>query len=167
MHSVIYKTYQWQCGGMRVGELITLQPDEIDFDRCFIEVQRNCVFGRAGTSKSGKSRRLEMSVQLALVLKEYLTNRRKEALKKGWGEPQQKKGPPNRLTPCNHLVELRGLEPLTSSLPVDLSAVSLCNNSMLRGSGCDIHDLNRTPIAPFCTTLRCADLRLRAFVHQS
>ncbi len=75
--------------GMRVGELIALQPGDLDFRGNFIEVRRSCVRGRMSTPKSGKVRRVDMSKQLASVLKTYLTERKKEALKKGWGEPPE------------------------------------------------------------------------------
>ena len=72
--------------GMREGELIALEPGDIDFNGGFIEVRRNCVRGNVTTPKNGKSRRVDMSNQLADVLKNHLTDRKKEALKKGWGK---------------------------------------------------------------------------------
>jgi integrase len=70
--------------GMREGELIALKPGDIDFRGGFIEVKRNCVRGRVTTPKNVKTRRVDMSEQLAEVLKIYLIDRKKEALKKGW-----------------------------------------------------------------------------------
>jgi len=75
--------------GMREGELIALKPGDIDFNGGFIEVQRNCVRGTVTTPKNGKTRRVDMSDQLASFLKTYLTERKLEALKKGWGEPPE------------------------------------------------------------------------------
>ena len=60
-----------------------------DFNRNFIEVRRNCVRGTITTPKSGRTRRVDMTPQLAKTLKVYLTGRKKEALKKGWGEPPE------------------------------------------------------------------------------
>ena len=71
--------------GLRVGELIALKPEDLDFNGNFIEVRRSCVRGRITTPKSGKGRRVDMSGQLAMVLKSYLTERKREALAKGWG----------------------------------------------------------------------------------
>lgn len=71
---------------MRAGELVALQPGDIDFNGNFIEVRRSCVRGRISTPKSGKApRRVDMSKGLRKALKEHLTARKREALEKGWG----------------------------------------------------------------------------------
>jgi len=70
--------------GMRLGELIALKPEDLDFNGSFIEVRRNVVRNRVGTPKSGKIRRVDMSVDLKAVLTQYLTQRKKETLEKGW-----------------------------------------------------------------------------------
>jgi integrase len=70
--------------GMRQGEIIGLQPGDIDFNGRFIEVRRSIVNGRMETPKNGKSRRVDMSLQLADVLKQHLTQTKEEALRKGW-----------------------------------------------------------------------------------
>jgi integrase len=70
--------------GLREGELIALKPGDVDFNGGFIEVKRNCVRGIVSTPKNGKTRRVDMSEQLAEVLKTHLTDRKKETLKKGW-----------------------------------------------------------------------------------
>jgi integrase len=75
--------------GMRIGELIGLQPGDLDFNGRFIEVRRNFAKGRLTTPKSGKGRRVDMSPQLAEVLQKYLVDRKKEALRLGWGEPPE------------------------------------------------------------------------------
>lgn len=75
--------------GMREGELIALKPSDISFSGNYIEVRRNCVRGRMETPKSGKTRRVEMSEQLAAILAEHQTERKREALKKGWGQPPE------------------------------------------------------------------------------
>jgi integrase len=71
--------------GMREGELIALKPSDISFSGGFIEVRRSSVRGRVSTPKSGKTRRVVMSEQLAQVLRDHLTQRKRAALKKGWG----------------------------------------------------------------------------------
>jgi integrase len=50
---------------MRLGEASAIQWGDIDFEGRFIEVRRNLVSGRIETPKSGKSRRVDMSLQLA------------------------------------------------------------------------------------------------------
>lgn len=75
--------------GMREGELIALKTGDIDFNNRFVEVRRNCVRGQITTPKSGKTRRVDMSNGLAEALSRYLTERKREALHKGWGEPPE------------------------------------------------------------------------------
>lgn len=54
--------------GMREGELIGLKGGDIDFNGRLIEVRRNVVRGRVTTTKSGKTRRVDMSLQLTNTL---------------------------------------------------------------------------------------------------
>jgi integrase len=68
--------------GMRIGEALALQVDDIDFGRREITVKRTWgsrskVYGEAriNTPKSGKPRSVDMSKQLAQVLKAYLKTR--------------------------------------------------------------------------------------------
>jgi len=72
--------------GMRLGELLALEWGDIDFQGGFIEVRRAYTKGQLTTPKNGKSRRVDMSRQLADTLKELRTDRKREALAKGWGE---------------------------------------------------------------------------------
>ena len=69
--------------GMREGELIALKPGDIDFKNRLIDISRNCVRRCVTTPKSGKTRRVDMSNGLADTLSKHLTERKKEALKKG------------------------------------------------------------------------------------
>ena len=71
---------------MRLGELLGLQWGDVDFHGRFIEVRRNLVAGRVTTPKNGKTRRVDMSVQLCDSLKSLLTARKAETLKNGWGQ---------------------------------------------------------------------------------
>jgi integrase len=71
---------------MRLGELLGLQWEDVDLSGRFIEVRRNLVGGQITTPKSGKSRRVDMSNQLADALRRLLTDRKVEKLKKGWRE---------------------------------------------------------------------------------
>ncbi len=72
--------------GMRLGELLALEWGDLDFRGGFIEVRRAHVKGQITTPKNGKSRRIDMSPQLAEILKTLRTEQKKEALAKGWGE---------------------------------------------------------------------------------
>jgi integrase len=71
--------------GMRLGELLGLQWGDVDFHGRFIEVRRNLVAGRVTTPKSGKTRRVDMSVQLTEALRTLMTTRKAVTLKNGWG----------------------------------------------------------------------------------
>jgi integrase len=75
--------------GMRLGELVALQPGDLDFNGGFIEVRRAYSRGRLTSPKSGKGRRVDMSSGLAENLKQYLTVRKRKALKNGWEEPPE------------------------------------------------------------------------------
>jgi integrase len=74
--------------GMRIGEALALQWGDVDFNGRFIEVKRSVVRGRISTPKSGKSRRVDMSPQLADTLKIHLTQSKKRGLAIGVGEPE-------------------------------------------------------------------------------
>lgn len=72
--------------GLRVGEAVALQWGDLDLHSRFIEVQRNWVDGVLTTSKPGKSRKVDMSQQLAQTLKGLHVERKKETLRRGWKE---------------------------------------------------------------------------------
>jgi integrase len=72
--------------GMRLGELLALQWGDIDFHGGFIEVRRSFTRGHYTTPKNGKTRRVDMSPQLAEILKELRTERKRETLARGWRE---------------------------------------------------------------------------------
>ncbi len=72
--------------GMRLGEVMALQWGDIDFHGRFIHVQRNISKGIIGTPKSGKSRRVDMSMQLSEVLSNLRNQRRIETLQNGCGK---------------------------------------------------------------------------------
>jgi len=75
--------------GMRLGEVIGLQPGDVDSKCRFIEVRRSIVRGRVETPKSGKSRRVDMSQQLTEALKVHLIRTKELTLKKGWKQPPE------------------------------------------------------------------------------
>jgi len=78
------------CGfrtGLRIGELIGLKWEDIDFHNRLIVVSRNSTRDNMSTPKSESgSRIVRMTSQLVHVLKEYRTVCKREALKRGWGE---------------------------------------------------------------------------------
>ncbi len=73
--------------GMRLGELLALRWGDIDWNKNFIRVEKAYKRGCINQTKTGNTRRVDMSDQLAGVLKALLTERKKEALKMGRGEP--------------------------------------------------------------------------------
>jgi len=71
--------------GIRYGECLGLQWKDIDFENRFIHIQRGFSKGKIETPKSGQSRKVDMSLQLADVLKTLLYQRKIDTLKNGWG----------------------------------------------------------------------------------
>lgn len=70
--------------GMRIGEAIDLQVGDLDFNSRFIEIRRAFSKGRLTSPKNGKTRRVDMSKELAETLKQHITERKREALMRGW-----------------------------------------------------------------------------------
>jgi len=58
--------------GMRIGEALALEWDDINFIERFIDVKRATVRGKISTPKSGKSRRVDMSPQLTEALRNHM-----------------------------------------------------------------------------------------------
>lgn len=72
--------------GMRLGEALALQWDDIDFDGRFINIQRTFSRGNLGSPKNGKHRHIDMSRQLTQVMKEAKHQRKIETINNGWGK---------------------------------------------------------------------------------
>ncbi len=65
--------------GLRMGELLALQWHDVDWQGRFIEVRRNFTHWQLTTPKSGESRRVDMSRELAQTLKDLLLERQIDA----------------------------------------------------------------------------------------
>lgn len=72
--------------GMRIGEALALKWGDIDFNGRFIHVQRGLSRMKIQTPKSGKTRRVDMSPQLAEVLTVHRTECKKKGLALGLGD---------------------------------------------------------------------------------
>jgi integrase len=72
--------------GLRLGELLAVRWGDIDFNSRFVWVRQSYRRGQFTPPKNGKDRKVDMSDQLAATLRKLLTQRKKEALKKGLGE---------------------------------------------------------------------------------
>jgi len=70
--------------GLRQGELLALQWDDLNFTGRFIEVRRNYTHEQITTPKSGEGRKVDMSRELAQTLKELQIDRQLEAVTRGW-----------------------------------------------------------------------------------
>jgi integrase len=70
--------------GVRIGEGFALTPSDLDFERSVVKIERSLVRNRLTTPKNGKSRAVDMSEQLAIVLKRHLKKRAEDILKNGW-----------------------------------------------------------------------------------
>ena len=73
--------------GMRLGELLGLKWGDIDWNAKFIRVERSYKRGHFDKTKTGKTRRVDMSDQLEAALKELLTARKREAVRTGSPTP--------------------------------------------------------------------------------
>jgi integrase len=58
--------------GLRIGEALALQPGDVDFSGRFIHIQRGLSRQQIETPKNGKTRRVDMSLQLAETLKAHM-----------------------------------------------------------------------------------------------
>ena len=65
--------------GLRMGELLALQWQDVDWQGRFIEVRRNFTHWQLTTPKSGESRRVDMSRELSQTLKDLLFERQIDA----------------------------------------------------------------------------------------
>ncbi len=72
--------------GMRLGEAFGLQWGDLDFQAREIRVARALSAGRIETPKSGHGRTVDMSQQLAAMLRRCQVERKAETLKRGWTE---------------------------------------------------------------------------------
>jgi len=76
------------CGsrtGLRIGELIALQWQDLDFYNNLLFVQRNVAYGRLTTPKSKSSeRQVRMTSQLIETLKAHRKALKEEKLRKNW-----------------------------------------------------------------------------------
>jgi integrase len=75
--------------GIRLGEAIAMQFENIDFNSKYIWIKRSYRRGRFTAPKNGKTRKVDMSNQLIDVLKNLMTARKKEALRRGKGETSE------------------------------------------------------------------------------
>jgi integrase len=69
--------------GMRIGEIAGLKWKDIDFEDRLIEVRRSCRRRVVSPTKTGRSRRVDMTPQLAETLIELQTSQKVDALKRG------------------------------------------------------------------------------------
>ena len=70
--------------GLRQGELLALQWEDINLAGRFVEVRRNFTHGKMTTPKSGESRRVDLSRELTVTLETLQLNRQFEAVTGGW-----------------------------------------------------------------------------------
>jgi len=77
--------------GMREGELIGLTWGDIDFNGRFIVVRRNISRGEVTSTKSGKTRRVDMSLQLTNTLETLLAHRKAEGLRRELDKPAEER----------------------------------------------------------------------------
>ena len=69
--------------GIRLGEASAIRISDIDFNSKYIWIKRSYRRGKFTAPKNGKTRSVDMSDQLARVLKNLVKERKKEILKSG------------------------------------------------------------------------------------
>jgi integrase len=74
---------------MRIGEALALEPGDLDFKGRFIHVQRGLSRMKIETPKNGKTRRVDMTRQIAEALKVIMAENTKKGLRLGMGGPPQ------------------------------------------------------------------------------
>lgn len=71
--------------GLRQGELLALQWDDVNLRGRFLEVRRNFTHGRMTTPKSGESRRVDLSRELTATLEALQLAVRRDDARSGRG----------------------------------------------------------------------------------
>ena len=74
--------------GMRIGEAVALQWPDINLKKRYIHVQRSIVRDKVSTPKSGKSRRVDISPQLAEAFKREMQGIKLKEIKPGENKNQ-------------------------------------------------------------------------------
>lgn len=72
--------------GLRQGELVALQWDDVNVAGRFLEVRRSFTHGAMTTPKNGESRRVDMSRELTEALQALQIDRQLETITRGWEE---------------------------------------------------------------------------------
>jgi integrase len=71
---------------MRIGEALALQWGDIDFNGRFVNLKRSLSRGKISTLKGKRDRRVDMSLQLAEILKTHRVESKKKGMILGFGE---------------------------------------------------------------------------------
>jgi integrase len=74
--------------GMRIGEITALKWQDVDFDNRLIEVQRSIMRGVISSTKNHKTRRVDISPQLAEELALWRTRQKRLALEHQYSVPE-------------------------------------------------------------------------------
>src|SRR5262249_12702057 len=72
--------------GLRIGEALELRWDDIDVNGRSAEVRYTWRHNRLTITKGNRRRRVDRALHLTETLKALLIERKKETLRKGWGE---------------------------------------------------------------------------------
>jgi integrase len=86
--------------GLRRGEIVALEQNDIDFTRGFIHVRRSESKGHVTAPKNGRSRKVDMTARLAAALREHRLLRSKRVLWRDaeykWDKPHLEAGVTDR-----------------------------------------------------------------------
>jgi integrase len=70
--------------GLRMGELLALRWEDLDFHNRILQVSRNYTHWTLTTPKSGENRKLDMSLELTQTLKNLEIGRQLEKVTRKW-----------------------------------------------------------------------------------
>lgn len=125
--------------GLRPGEAMALQVDDIDLRARRIRVERAVSMREVKTTKTSEARDVDLSTELVGILESYIPQLRAEAMRHGW--------------------ELTWLFPSETNTPRDQSHVSKAYRRILRRAGLPafrLYDLRHT--AASLLLARCAPI---------
>ena len=77
--------------GARAGEIVAVCPADLDFNSRFVQISRNSSRGQITTPKNGRTRRVDMSLQLTNVLDDLVAKKKAAALTRELNKPESER----------------------------------------------------------------------------
>jgi integrase len=83
--------------GARAGEIVAVCPTDLDFNSRFVQICRNSSRGQITTTKSGRARRVDMSMQLTNELERLVAHKKANALTRELTKPEHERRTPDEV----------------------------------------------------------------------